>query len=253
MTDRNTGTLYGVGVGPGDPELLTIKALKALRKAEVIFAACSTKNDYSVAFDVVREHVSPETEVRALEFPMTRDSAELQAAWEINAHVVLDVLQTGRDAAFITIGDPLTYSTYGYLLRTVRQLAPDTPVETIPGITAYHAAAAKVNVPLVEGNESLTVVSGVGAPEEIRKLATDSANLVIMKSYRNFDGIMDALEALPEPRETYVVSRCGLPDEKVFKNPAGMRDGDMHYLSLVIARRPEPKGEQAEAARREEE
>ena len=230
------GTLHGLGVGPGDPQLITLKALEVLKAVPVVFAAGSTKNDYSLALNVVARHLPPQTEIQKLGFPMTEDEDVLRAAWRDNARQVLKVLDSGRDAAFVTIGDPLTYSTYAYLLRTLKEMAPAAKVQTVPGVTAYHAAAARLNLPLVESKQSLLVVSGVSDPAEIPRLAACGDTVVIMKTYRNFDRILDALEELPGTRSTYSVSQCGLEGERIQEDATSLRGQKMPYLSLVIVK-----------------
>ena len=241
MPEKKMGTFYGIGVGPGDPGLLTVRAVEILREAKVVFAASSPKNDYSMALNIAREHLNGEVDIRFLNFPMVRDPGELEQAWSENARRVLGTLESGRDAVFVTIGDPLTYSTYGYLMRTILEMAPDTPIETIPGITAYQAAASRLNVPLMEAEEALVVVSGVAGSEEVKRIAKCAENLVIMKAYRNFDEIVDALESLPESRDIYVVSHCGLDNEMVCRDARQLRGEKMPYMSLLIAKRTESK------------
>ena len=235
--DSPMGTLYGVGVGPGDPELLTLRALKVLREVPVVFAASSPKNGYSLALNTVEQFIPVGTEVVRLPFPMTRDEAALEQAWRENAGLVRSVLERGLDAAFITIGDPLTYSTYGYLLATLRQGGRDCPAITVPGITAYHAAAARLNLPLVESSESLVVVSGVGEPEAIRRLSEFSDNIVIMKAYRRFDDIIDTVESLPRDHSVSAVSAIGLPEERVTLDATALKGEPMPYLTLCIVKR----------------
>ena len=236
MSGRQRGTLYGVGVGPGDPKLLTLRAVEVLQAVEVVFAAGSTKNEYSLALNIARGHLGAGVEVRRLDFPMTQDRRALESAWQDNARQVLEVLDSGRDAAFVTIGDPLTYSTFCYLLRTVRELDPQARVETVPGITAYHAAAARLNLPLVESKESLLVVSGVSDPAEIPHLARCSHNLVILKTYRNYDQIIDQLEQLPRRRPAYLVSQCCLPGERIESDAYALKGQKMPYLSLLLVK-----------------
>ena len=137
-----SGHLYGIGVGPGDPELLTIKAANVLGRVDLILAASSTRNDDSLALDIARPHLKQGTRVIRLGFPMSRDEDTLQSAWVENARLVLKELEAGHDAAFITLGDPLLYSTFAYLLRTLRTLAPDQEVTVVPGITSFQAVAA---------------------------------------------------------------------------------------------------------------
>ena len=102
-----------------------MRSQEVLGEVGVLFAAGSSKNDYSIALNVVDQHISADTEVHKLDFPMTSRREELKQAWQKNAKQVKDVLASGRDAAFVTIGDPLTYSTFCYLLRTLRELAPE--------------------------------------------------------------------------------------------------------------------------------
>lgn len=144
------GTLHGIGVGPGDPELITLKAARLLGQVDVVFAAASTRNDYSVALSIVAPHISDTARVLRLDFPMTRDQARLQAAWDDNAAQVLGALETGRDAAFITLGDPMTYSTYLYLARTLKARRADIALAVTPGISSVQAAAAAAGIGLAE-------------------------------------------------------------------------------------------------------
>ena len=239
MPDPAPGILYGVGVGPGDPRLLTLRAVEVLRAVKVVFAAGSPKNRYSVALNVVRGILPPQTQVQRLDFPMTSQIRERHQAWQNNAAQVLAELRAGRDAAFVTIGDPLTYSTYAYLVRTMMKLAPQTRVETVPGVTAYQAAAARLNLPLVEDRQSLVVVSGISEPSEIARLAACGDTVVIMKPYRNYDRILDAIEELGDGRQVYTVSACGLPQERVAPRAADLRGQPVPYLSLMIVKAKE--------------
>ncbi|KIX12148.1 precorrin-2 C(20)-methyltransferase [Dethiosulfatarculus sandiegensis] len=236
---QTKGTLYGLGMGPGDPKLVTVRAVEILKQVDTVFAASSPKNGYSLALNTALPYLPEETKVVRLKFPMTKDKEVLEKAWQENALAVLEVLQKGKDAAFITIGDCLTYSTYGYLIKTIEKNDPGITFESVPGITAYAAAASRLNLPLVEHKESLLVVSGVSDPKEIPELAECGDNLVIMKAYRSFEGIMDALESLPEKRDISLVSNCCLEDERLVPDAREVRGEKMPYLSLLIAKKPE--------------
>ncbi len=126
------GTLYGLGVGPGDPELLTIKAARILGECDAVLAAASTKNKHSIALDIARAHIRPETEIIRLGFPMTRDKSVQRDAWRQNARITADILEQGKNAAFITLGDPSLYSTFSYLLPALRTVLPDVETEIVP-------------------------------------------------------------------------------------------------------------------------
>lgn len=233
---RPLGTFYGIGVGPGDPDLLTLKALKVLARKPHIFAATSSKNTYSLAEEVVRSHVNG-TQVEHLPFPMTKDPRILEEAWEKNARRVLEILRTGRDAAFITLGDPLTYSTFGYLLKTVKQLEPEVRVITIPGVTSYQAAAALTETPLTEGEETLMVVSGAQGAAKLREVLDRTDNLVLLKTYRHLDEILAALEEKGLLDRAFCVSRCGLEGETVVQNLRELKGKPVPYLSMIIVKK----------------
>jgi len=230
------GTLYGIGVGPGDPELITLKALKVLQSVPHIFASCSTKNTYSLALSIVRCHLNG-AGIEHLPFPMTKDPQVLASAWEQNARRVLEVLATGSDAAFVTLGDPLTYSTFGYLLKTLKRLNPQVGIVTIPGITSYSAAAALTQIPLTEGEESFYLVSGALGAAQLKEVIDKSDNIVILKTYRYFDEIYQVLEDMDLLDRTTCISRCGLEGETIVENLRDLKGRELPYLSMVIIKK----------------
>jgi len=144
------GTMYGVGVGPGDPGLLTLRAVEVLCRVQVVFAATGAHSQDCISGSVVDAVPGCQAERVTLVFSMAREMEDRRQAWSENAEKVADVLRQGKDCAFATIGDPLIYSTYTYLLRQVRELLPEVKVETIPGITSFQTVAARNNLPLVE-------------------------------------------------------------------------------------------------------
>jgi precorrin-2/cobalt-factor-2 C20-methyltransferase len=235
-----TGTLYGIGVGPGDPELITLKALKILEQTPHIFAATSSKNSYSLALNIVQSHLKG-AQVEPLSFPMSREKAVLQEAWEKNARRVLEVLATGSDAAFITLGDPLTYSTFGYLLKAIKRLDPAVRVITIPGITSYQAAAALTQTPLGEGEDSFLVVSGARGAAKLRETVDKTDTVVLLKTYRHANDILAALEELGLTDRSVCISRCGLDGETVVEDVRALKGQPLPYFSMIIVRK-ESKG-----------
>ena len=231
------GTLYGLGVGPGDPELITLKAMKILRKVAVVFAAASTKNNYSLAVDIASAHLTKGVPVEFIGFPMTRDKEILKAAWQDNARKVTEPLKKGKDVAFITLGDPMTYSTFGYIMQTIKEVYPDIPVKVIPGITSYHAAAASACQVLAEGEESFTVVSGALGAENLKELVDHTDNLVMLKVYRNYKEIIDTLNRVGLTDRSILISRCGLDGEQIVRDLEDCPDSVPPYLSLLLIRK----------------
>ena len=230
------GTLYGLGVGPGDPELLTIKAARILGEVDLVFTAASPGNDYSIAQQIAGPHLKPGIEVRRLNFPMVGDEATLTQAWRANAEEIAEVLKGGRSAAFLTLGDPLTYSTYGYVLPYLAEILPEGSVVTIPGITSYQMAAARDNRPLVTGLESLTIMSGVESPEKLGDLLEQTDNVAILKTYRSFEGIMGMLRKKGLLKNARLYSKVGLSDEKIHRDLENDPVTEPPYLSLMIVK-----------------
>ncbi len=231
-----TGVLYGLGIGPGDPELLTLKAVRVLGAVDVVFAAASSKNDYSLSLRIAAPHLRPEAVIERLDFPMTSDRSTLLQAWERNAARVAETLDSGRDAAFLTLGDPMTYSTFIYLLRTLEARGDAPRVEVVPGITSYHAAAARTRTPLAEAGQSLAVISGAAGPERLKALLAVADNAVVLKAYRNFGPLRQALDELELGDKAVFVSRLGMEDECVVFGLEHAPDAP-HYLSLVLVRK----------------
>lgn len=228
-----SGHLYGIGVGPGDPELLTIKAANVLSRVDLILAASSTRNDDSLALDIARPHLKQGTRVIRLGFPMSRDEDTLQSAWVENARLVLKELEAGHDAAFITLGDPLLYSTFAYLLRTLRTLAPDQEVTVVPGITSFQAVAAATQTVLAESAQNLLILPGIREAKDLRKSLEGADNAVILKAYTNFSAIREQLRTFPTPTHCVFASRMGMKEEFITRSLDEAPDNPT-YLSLML-------------------
>ena len=237
MNTIQYGTFYGIGVGPGDPDLIPLKSVKILKKVSVIFAASSTKNQHSQAVSIARPNIPDSSRVILLAFPMTKDRSEKESCWQAHARTIIAELEKGNDAAFLTLGDSLTYTTYGYIVKYVMAMAPEAPVITTPGITAYQAAAARINHPLVEGEESLLVLSGVEGGQRFRQLSGLVDNVVFMKAYRNAGDISDALEETQMIDQSVAIVNCGLADEEVIEDVRTLKDRKPGYWTLVLAKK----------------
>lgn len=230
------GTFYGVGVGPGDPDLITLKAIQVLSHVRRIFASRSSKNEHSLALNIVRGHLN-DASIELLPFPMTRERGALETAWNNNAVRVVDTLRERHDAAFLTLGDPLTYSTYSYLLKAIKRMAPDVTIKTIPGVTSYHAAAALGNIPLTEGEESFHVISGAMGGHRLSEVIESSENVVMLKTYKHFDHIYKTLEELNLLDRAVCISCCGLEGETMVEDIRALKDKELPYFSLIIIKK----------------
>jgi precorrin-2/cobalt-factor-2 C20-methyltransferase len=231
---EKTGKLYGVGVGPGDPELITVKAVRVIKSADIVFTAASTKNNYSLAVDIAAPYISETATIETLKFPMTKDEARSEAAWTANAQKIARALTRGLTVVFLTLGDPVTYSTFGYILKTMKRVMPDADIETIPGITSFHAASARLNRILVEGEESLLVTSGAFGGSRIRELR-QVENIAIVKAYKNIPDINAALKEAGMHEKGVAVSHCGREKEEIFSNLDDLETRAPDYWTLILA------------------
>jgi precorrin-2/cobalt-factor-2 C20-methyltransferase len=234
------GTFYGIGVGPGDPDLITVKAVKVLNRVDLVFTASSSANEYSLARQIGARYLKSGTKLENLPFPMTEDETLLKAAWRENASVVAEILNNGQSAAFLTLGDCLTYSTYAYLLPVLKEIIPQAPIVSIPGITSYQQAAARLNRPLVMTKESLTIVSGGGDRQKFETLLDQSDNVVIMKMYRGRDNIVDLLKRKNLAAQTALCSQLDLKEEKILDGlDQDLTDPATYFSLMLVTKRNE--------------
>ena len=228
------GKLFGVGVGPGDPELITVKAVRAIKEADILFTAASSKNAYSLAVEIASPYIAESAVIKQLGFPMTKHSDAVEAAWIDNAKEIAGELKQGKTVAFLTLGDPTTYSTFGYILKKMSCIMPEADIETIPGITSFHAASARLNRILVEGEQSLLITSGAFGGDRIRHI-DGVENVAVVKAYKNMDDINEALNETGLIKNSVAVSRCGREDEKISHDVAALVDEAPDYWTLILA------------------
>ena len=231
-------TVYAVGVGPGDPELLTRKAERILRSADVILAPVSNLTEASVALGTIREFIDEgRQEIIVHQFPMTSDRALLIPAWQGAAELIAAHAEAGRSVAFITIGDPLFYSTFIYLLRILREQWPQIAIEIIPGISSINAAASEASLPLVEGDEKMVVIPATAGIEHIKSALETYETIVLLKVKPLFPAILELLRSAGRETSTVFVERVGSPRQKVLTDFAQIAAHSPDYLSLLIIKR----------------
>jgi precorrin-2/cobalt-factor-2 C20-methyltransferase len=233
-----TARLYAVGVGPGDPELLTLKAVRVLRAADVVLAPTGRADAASYALGIVAGHLDRSRQL-VLErvFPMSRDEEELRPLWEATAGEVAGHVRAGRTVAFVTLGDPLLYSTFLYLLRILRERYAEIAIEIVPGITSAGASAAAAGIPLGMAAERLAILPATGEAGRLRQTLGDFDCVVLMKVSREFDRIHALLVELGLERHAVFVRRVGSDQQEVVTDLASLVGKQLDYLSLLIVRR----------------
>ncbi|GAA3725040.1 precorrin-2 C(20)-methyltransferase [Salinactinospora qingdaonensis] len=229
--------LIGVGVGPGDPELVTVKAVRRMREADVVLVPVMALDEPGRAEATVRAHVEAETVERvvfALNDRGGRSQRRLRA-WEEAARTVAAHFERGAaTVAFATIGDPNVYSTFTYLADTVRELVSDVEIETVAGITAMQDLAARSGTVLVEGREPVTLLPVTHGVEQLRSALAGDSTVVAYKFGRFADEVIQALADTDRLADAVYGSRLGLADEDI--GPLEHRSGEeLPYLSTLIA------------------
>ncbi len=226
--------LVGVGVGPGDPELVTVKAVRVLREADLVVVPVMDVDDVGRAEATVRAH----TDAEPLRLVFALDdrggsTAERRSAWDAAAQRVAQELRDGAGTvAFATIGDPNVYSTFTYLADAVREQLPDVVVETVPGITAMQDLAARSGTVLCEGTESLALLPLTAGVPAFEEALTHFDTVVAYKGGRRMPQVREVLERLGRLDDAVYGAALGLPDEQV--GPASALSGETPYLSTVI-------------------
>lgn len=234
MTENKTGRLYGIGVGPGESGLITLKAVEILSKLRTVFVPRSADEKASLALEIARPHLPPGCKVSELLFPMTKDMDELAEHWAGAARPVADAMTAGEDCGFLTLGDPMLFSTFIYLVRAVRDLEPTASIESVPGISAAFAAASKSMLPLAEGGEAIALITG-DRIASLESIAAVFETIIIMKVGKRLPAIKAELTRLGLDQNAVLAHRVGLADELIC-DAAAVHDGQLGYLSTLIVR-----------------
>ncbi|MEE8574160.1 MAG: precorrin-2 C(20)-methyltransferase [Thermodesulfobacteriota bacterium] len=248
---KNKARFYGVGVGPGDPELMTIKALKILKNAPVIAVPSSGKEGEGRAERIVREALGDEEfetkKIMRLRFPMTNKEVELEFARTEAAFKISRTLTDGADVAFVTLGDPLFYSTFSYMVPYLKESRPGLQIEICPGVTSASASASALGLSLAENSESVAIIPAVHGMDEVRDALSKFDTVVLMKVKSVVDEVLDLLEELKLTDSAAFVSRATWPDAEIATDVRTLRGTKPDYFSMMIIKGGGRKKESTDA------
>lgn len=229
--------LFLVGVGPGDPELLTCKAERILKEADVIAAPVTAPGESSQALgiisDLLEEH---RQQLLPLLFPMTSDQAVLRTHWDEACRLIAHQIGLGKKVAFIALGDPLFYATSLYVLEGIKRDYPEIPLEIVPGVPSIFAAAAVGQFPIVEGGEKVFVVPATAGMDEVMSALDKAETVVVMKVKPVFKGLLQKLQSQSGIRMLFA-ERVGMAGQVVLTDPEEIAAHSPDYLSLLVIRR----------------
>lgn len=237
MTNNVPGNFYGIGVGPGDSELLTLKAVRIIKSADCIFVPKADSKESSLALEIVHDVVAGKRTIEQI-YPMVTDKQKLEAAWSKAANEVKNEIDIGNSVAYLTIGDPLTFSTYCYLLQQLTKLIPIQHIHTVPGITSYNATACLGNFPLIEKDEKMAIIPISKNIDELRPILENFETIVLMKVAKKLDEVIGLLEEMKLIDNAIFASYVGFKNEFITHDLNSLRGSGKGYLSTIIVRKP---------------
>lgn len=231
-----SGKLYGVGIGPGDPKLLTLKAKEILDQVGTIFVPKASDDGKSCARSIVEAVTLGPKNFIELTFPMTKNKNKLQSYWLDAAKIIAEEIRKNKVAAFVTIGDPFIYSTYVYLLDTLCSNFPRIESETIPGISAFNAAAASVGLPLLKGEEKLAILPVTKNLKGLKEALKEFDTVVLMKIGSKLERVILLLKKMKLIDCSVLISHAGQSNERIINDLASLEDKNLGYLSVIIVK-----------------
>ena len=230
------GTLYGISVGPGDPELITLKGLRILKQASVVAFPAGVQGKPGIAQQIVDEWLGSHQVQVALTFPYVQDIAILTQAWQIAAQQVWQYLRLGQDVAFVCEGDVSFYSTFTYLSQMLQQLHPECVVQTIPGVCSPMAAASALGVPLTVRDQRLAVLPALYNVGELETILDWADVVVLMKVSSVYEKVWQVLHRRQLLEHACVVERATLPEQVIYEDLRDRPTLKLPYFSLLIVK-----------------
>jgi precorrin-2/cobalt-factor-2 C20-methyltransferase len=236
--------LIGIGVGPGDPDLLTVKAVKAIQNADIIMCPASNEDRPSIALSVVSSLIdkSKNQEIVKLIFPMTKDKDILKATWKRNAKIMAEKVLLGKNVVYLTVGDPYLYSTWIYMYKDLKENYPEMDISVIPGIVSIFTFASKVGISIAEGSEKVAIIPSCYDLSSVKEIAKHTETMVFLKDGRYFDQVIKVLKesGFPDDSIFAIGQDLGTENEIIRKLTLGeVNDGTLttKYFSILVVKR----------------
>jgi precorrin-2/cobalt-factor-2 C20-methyltransferase len=229
---KGEGCLYGVGVGPGDPELLTLKAVRVIKLADVIFAPQAETSQDSLALTVVRDHLDLASQ--ELVWASFVVGVDTDAVWNETALEISRYLNRGLSVAFLTLGDPMLYGSFMYVMEKVLEAEPSMPVEVVPGVSSISASAASARMPIVSRRERLAVLPSMYGVDDLRQVLTQFETVVLMKVNQKAIDAVEEIERGGGLKRCVYVRRASTEREMVVRSASDVTPDDMDYFSMMI-------------------
>lgn len=228
------GTLYGISVGPGDPELITLKGLRLLQQVPVVAFPAGIQGKPGIARKIIAQWLSPNQVQLALDFPYVQDLAVLEVAWQAAAQQVWQYLRLGQDVAFSCEGDVSFYSTFTYLAQTLQHLHPEALITSVPGVCSPMAATAALGIPLTIRQERLVVLPALYTVGELETVLDWADVVVLMKVSSVYEQVWQVLQRRGLLDKSWIVERATLPEMVIYSDLGDRPTLKLPYFSLLI-------------------
>ncbi|MEM8779957.1 MAG: precorrin-2 C(20)-methyltransferase [Cyanobacteria bacterium P01_G01_bin.49] len=232
--EKYFGVFYGVSVGTGDPELITIKGQRLLEKVPVIAFPAGINHQPGLAETIIAPWVTSQQKTLPLSFPYIQDETQLKQAWQEAAIQVWNYLQQGLDVAFACEGDVSFYSTFTYLAQTLSDLYPQVIIKTVPGVCSPMAVASVLGIPLTVRSQRLAVLPALYVVDELQQVLTWADVVVLLKVSSVYAQVWRTLQQFNLLERAYIVERATQPEQKIYGNLGDRPNLSLSYFSLLI-------------------
>ena len=236
MNNLDLGTLYGISVGTGDPELITIKGLRLLQQTKIIAFPAGVNGKSGIARAIIAPWLQSSQICLSLDFPYVREPATLQAAWRKSADTVWQYLQKGEDVVFACEGDISFYSTFTHLARTLKQIYPNVKTATVPGVCSPVAAASDLGIPLTTDGQRITILPALYTVQELETALDTAEVVVLLKVSSVYPQVWQILRQRNLLKNSSIVEKASCSDRKIYRNLENRFHLKLPYFSLLIVK-----------------
>ena len=236
LFNSTLGTLTGISIGPGDPDLITVKALRALQSVDVVAFPRGRKGAQGLAQQIISPWLRPYQQQLPLDFPFVTDAALLQSAWRQAAEQVWQVLEQGDHVGFACEGDISFYGTFTYLAQTLQATHPEVIVHRIPGVCSPLAAASALGLPLTMQSERLVILPAFYGLDDLERILDWAEVVVLLKVNSVYSQVWQVLKRRQLLHQSWVIIRASQPDQLVYRDLSNHPNLSLPYFSLMIVR-----------------
>jgi precorrin-2/cobalt-factor-2 C20-methyltransferase len=228
------GILYGISIGTGDPELITVKGLRILQASDIVAFPAGVNNRLGVAQKIIKTWLQPQQRILPLEFPYVQDELKLQTAWEIAAQEVWQELNLGKNVAFACLGDVNFYGTFTYLAQTLERSHPEINIETVPGVCSPMAIASVLGIPLTVNQQKMAVLPALYAVQELEAALDWAEVVVLLKVSSVYAQVWQILEQRNLLASSAIVEQATFPEQKIYRDLYNYPQLDLSYFSVLL-------------------